>query len=527
MALRDIYARHEERRAPPAREETAMEAPPSLFAVLWRRKLTILATLLAFLVGGLAYVLVTPPRYLASTSILIDPRLGKSVGNDPLQPGYIPDTSAIDSQIKLFTSQTVLERVARMADLENVPEFNGSQRSFLQRLMHPTLGADEKVDLRALEDAITIKRPERTYVVAIEVLARNPQLSADIANDITKAYIDDQVSSRVGAAQGDASFVKDKLATLSMQIKAAEDRVEAYKVKNGIVDTAGLRSNEQQVSDLTRSLSDARAKASDAKAALAEIDSMARSGHLDAISEALRSQTIERYRQAQAETDQTVAKLAQTLGPSHPELMEARARQRELSTLIRAELKRLRLSAQQDYQVARLHERQIVAGVDGLKAQSTRMSSALPALDVLERNVKLLRASFDRFSQVNDTLSQQEGESPPGRVIAVARPPVSPARPKKTLVAVISLAGGLFFGMAAALFAESVSAPLPRPVPEPTPRDARAPAPLDARERVPRYADPETRYEREMRRAAGREPLPPEPSRPRARARRYWDDDDA
>lgn len=515
MALRDIYARYDAPRgdARLAREQAATEMPPSLLAVLWRRRLTIVATLLAFIAGGIVYIAVTPKRYLAATSMLIDPRLGKTVGSDPLQPGFTPDTSAMDSQIKLFTSQTVLERVAKMADLERVPEFNGSQRSLLQRLLQPRPTTDDKVDLQALESAITIKRPERTYVVGIEVLARSPQLAADIANDLTKAYIDDQIAARVGAAQGDASYVRDKLATLSGQIKTAEDRVEAYKVANNIVDTTGLRSNEQQVADLTRSLGDARAKASDAKAALAEIDRMAKSGHLDAISEALKSETIERYRSQQAETDQTVAKLAQTLGPEHPEMKEARARQRELTVLIRAELKRLKLSAQQAYQVARMHEQQIVAGVSELKAQSTKLSSALPQLDALERNVKLLRASFDHFSQVSDTLAQQEGESPPGRVIAVARPPVSPAQPKKKLVAAISLAGGLFFGLAAALFAESVGPPpTPRRAPEPMPR--------------PMPPERESRYEREMRYAAEREPPPAPPPRPRPRARRYWDDDD-
>lgn len=503
MALRDIYARHDEvrRRQSRSRRDTEWrsDVAPSLLEILWRRKLTVLATLLLFLAGGVLYIIVTPPQYLASTSMLIDPRLGKTVGSDPLMPGFVPDASAMDSQIKLFTSQTVLARVAEMAKLKDVPEFNGSQRSLLQRLMHPTLDLNGEVDLRALENAITIKRPERTYVVGIDVLARTPALAAEIANDITRAYIEDQVSSRVDAARGDASFVRDKLATLSTQLRDAETKVEAYKVEHNIVDTNGLRSNEQQVADLTKALGDARAKESDAKAALAEIDGMARSGHLDAISEALRSQTIERLRQSQAETDQTVAKLSMTLGPNHPELKEAKARASEIKALIRAELARLKLSAQQDYQVARQHERQIAAGVDKLKAQSADMNRAMVPLDALERDVRLLRASFDHFSKVDDSLSQQEGETPPGRVIAVARPPVSPARPKKTLVGAISLGAGLFFGLAAALFAESWGT---------TPRPARCFRAEDAREPEP-------------------DPLP-EPRRapPRARTRRYWDDDD-
>ena len=342
----------------------------------------------------------------------------------------------------------------------------------------------------ALENAITIKRPERTYVVGIDVLARSPKLAADIANDITKAYIEDQVSSRIDAARGDTTFVKDRLDTLSAQLKEAQNKVEAYKVAHNIVDAGGLRSNEQQVADLTRALGDARSKASDAKAALADIDRMARSGHLDAISNALKSQTIERLRQQQAETDQTVARLATTLGPAHPALMEAEARKHELGRLIRNELERLKLSALEDYKVAHQHEQQVASGVNALKAQSANMNRALVPLEALERNVRVLRSSFDRFAQVNDSLSQQEAESPPGRVIAVAQPPVSAARPKKTIVGIIALGAGLFFGLAAALFSEG---------------DRRPSAPTRPLDRAPTQ----------------------EPVTQRARStRRYWDDTD-
>ena len=516
MALRDIYARDDGFRRRDAQPARGADTGANLLEIVWRRKLTVLATLLIFLAGGVLYILVTPPRYLASTSMLIDPRLGKTVGADPLMPGFVPDGSAMDSQVKLFTSQTVLSRVAEMAKLKDEPEFNGSQRSLLTRLLHPSLDFDGSVDLRALEEAITIKRPERTYVVGIDVLAASPKLAAEIANDIAKAYIEDQVSSRVDSARDDSSFVKDKLETLSTQLKDAEDKAEAYKVEHNIVDTSGLRSNEQQVVDLTKALGDARAKESDAKAALAEIDSMAKGGHLDAIGEALRSQTIERLRQSQAETDQTVARLAMTLGPNHPELKEAKAKANEIKGLIRAELARLKLSAQQDYEVAHQHERQIAGGVDKLKAQSADMSRSMVPLEALERNVRLLRASFDHFSKVDDSLAQQEGETPPGRVIAVARPPVSPARPKKSLVGAISFAAGLFFGLATALFAESLG---------PAPQAGRYFA--DEREIVPTRAHPRER-ERERERDLDPEPFP-EPRRtpPRARTtRRYWDDDD-
>ena len=252
-----------------------------------------------------------------------------------------------------------------------------------------------------------------------------------------------------------------------------------------MVDTNGLRSNEQQVADLTKALGDARARLSDAKSKLDELKRMQGEGRLDASSEAVRSVTIERLRQAQAETEQNVAKLAMTLGARHPELMEARGRSAKIQALIRDELQRLALSAAADYQSARRNETQIVAEVDQLKSQSTEISRDLVPLGQLERNVTVLRASFERFAQIRDNLSQQQADSPPGRVIAVARPPVSPARPKKTLVAIIALSAGIFFGLAAALFAESTS-PAPRAIASSLVYEAPVEAPKPRRTGSPR-----------------------------------------
>lgn len=468
MTFRDLYARYDDD-APPVgvarnvrRGETQGATSSDLISILWRRKLVILAAVALCLLGGILFIVVTPPRYLASTSMLIDPRLGKTVGTDPVQPGFVVDSGAIDSQIKLFTSQTVLARVAKMADLADDPEFNGSQKSFLQQLLHPMAQLEGGVDLKVLEDAITIKRPERTYVVGLDILARNPKKAAEIANDLTQAYIEDQISARVDAAQGDTKFVRLQLGKLSAEIKDAQDKVEAFKTAKNVVDTNGLRSNEQQVTDLTKALGDARAKTSDAKARMDEIQRMQREGHLDASSEAVKSVTIERLRQAEAEASQNVAKLATTLGARHPELMEAEGRAAKVQALIHTELHRLALAAADEYQTDHQNEAQIVAEVDNLKGQSTEISRDLVPLTQLERNVTVLRASFERFAQIRDNLSQQEADSPPGRVIAIARPPVSPAQPKKTVVAIVSLSAGLFFGLAAALFAESASRP-PQP----------------------------------------------------------------
>lgn len=493
MALRDIYWRGEDDyRSRPARVRTSRPSRPAtgLLGILWHRRVLICATILGSLLLGAGYLAVTPPRYLATSMILIDPRLGKVVGSDPVQPGFVTDSAAMDSQINLFTSQTVLTRVAKMAKLADDSEFNGSDRGLLSRILHPQPFLVGSVDLKALEDAITIKRPERTYVVQVDVLARDPNKAASIANDVVQAYIDDQVSSRVGSAREDGEYVQTKLDKLSAEIRVADEKIEAYKKANKIIDANGLRSNEQQVGDLTRTLSEAQARTSDAQARLTEIDRLAASDHLDAASQALNSLTIERLRQQQGEAEESVARLETTLGSRHPELLEAKSRATKIDNLIHDELQRLRLSAQSNYDTTKKNEDQIRQRVEALKTTSTGMSEKLVPLQELERKAGLLRSSFQRFSQVSDNLAQQESDSPPGRIINVARAPVSPARPKKTLTLLISLAAGSFLGVAAALFLEGTD-------------ESRGPAPIEP------YAPPQPAHT-------------PPPRNPR----RYWDDDD-
>ena len=109
MAIHDIYSGRDEaltyRRLPPPPVASAPTHQPGLASLLWRRGLIVLASLVVCCAAGLAYIAITPSRYLATAAMLIDPRLGKSIGNDPNTPGFIADAAAMDSQIKLFTSQ--------------------------------------------------------------------------------------------------------------------------------------------------------------------------------------------------------------------------------------------------------------------------------------------------------------------------------------------------------------------------------------------------------------------------------------
>lgn len=449
--------------------------PRSYAAALWRGKFTIAGFLLGALALGVAAILLWPVRYQASASILLDPRLGKSVGADPATPGFVTDASAIDSQVKLLTSQPVLGRVAKVLRLEGDPEFMGPRWS-LARLIGPAAPEQAGVDLKTLESAITIKRPERTYLVEIQASASTADKAAAIANAVAEAYNEDQISSRVVSARNESRFVAQKREELRRRIEDAERRMEAYKTQNRIVSTDGLRSNEQQVADLTRELGAARGRLSDLKARAEQIGAVAQSGRLDAVSDALKSPTIERLRGAQADAEREVAKLSETLGARHPARQEAQAQAGRIRDLIAAETRRLRQAADTDYQVEKRSEAQLVAELDRIKKQSNDVSAKQVPLRQMEREIEALRQSDERFARIGDTLAQQEADTPPARVVASARPPVSPAWPKRTLILGVAGAAGLFFGFGAALMRDGRARRPSRPSLTEATADAPAPA---------------------------------------------------
>jgi succinoglycan biosynthesis transport protein ExoP len=519
---------------PPSRTATyADREPPSdndeiglggLVAAIWRQRVVVVACFGAAVGLGVAYLIVAPVTYEASSSILLDPRLGKTVGADPSTPGFVTDSSAIDSQVKLLTSQTVLSKVATSLHLDDDPDFSGPKFSFL-RLLGLQAPTPSGVDLKALERAITIKRPERTYLVEIQAAASTPDKAAAIANAVAEAYNDDQISARVVAARSDAKFVTQKRDQLQKQINDAEKRVEAYKAANRIVSPDGLRANEQQVADLTRELGTSRGRLSDLKARAEQIASIARSGKLAGMTDALKSTTVERLRSAQTDAERDLAKLSETLGTRHPARIEAEAQVARIHGLIDAELKRLQQGAENDYLTEKRNEAQLVAELDRIKGQATTTSQKLVPLREMEREVNALRLSDERFARVGDTLAQQEGDTPPARIIAAARPPVSPSAPKKALVLAIAGALGLFCGLAAALLREGSNLTPPRRTPTPARRN---PAPARTRNYWPDSGAPgESRGDPRAVRApqrpdAAEDEELPERKRAGARGRLVW-----
>lgn len=425
--------------------------PIEFLAGLWRRRAFPLAgALLGLMVAGL-FLLLTPYRYVAVAQLLIDPTDLRVVENAVTSPNALGDSTValVESQVRVLTSDNVLRKVVETQGLDQDPEFTGSGLGAMVGL-GPALarGDPSHVALRALEQVVSARRQERTYVVDLAVTTGNAEKSVSITNAIVNAYIEDQAAARSQAARRATSALSSRLQELKDRVREADEAVEKYKGQHDLIGASGQLVKEQQLSELNSQLILAQARTAEAKARNEQIERLQRSGaDPGAIAEAVQSPTVATLRAQYAEAVRREAELNARLGTRHPFLVDIKAQTRNLHQQISAEIARLARAARGDYDRALANQEALERSLDALKREAVAASQAFVRLRELEREAEASRAVYQAFLVRSRETSEQERLNAANvRVLSEATFPPRRSWPPR---AMFVMAAGLLFGAAA------------------------------------------------------------------------------
>ena len=435
-----------------------------IWSVLWRGKITILLSMMIAVGLAAAFVLLVPHKYTATTQILIDPMDLRGAQSD-ISP-TIPQSDAavlqIESQARVIASDNVLRRVVASEGLDHDPEF-------MRGAMAQQYGA--LAALNELQKHVQVKRSERTYVVDVSVTSEDPDKAARLANAIAQTYLTEQTEVRSNAARQISQALTGRLKELQTRVRDAEQKVEAYKASHNIVGANGELVNEQQLTSLNAQLSASRARTSEAKARLDQVESVLHSKTpIGAFPEAVQSQTISMLRSQYAEIMRRDAEQKSSLGERHPAVIEIEAQGVRLQKLIEDEVNRIAASDRAEYERAKADEDMLSRQVDGLKNTAVSTNESLVGLRELERDVQASRTVYESFLvRSRETGEQEQVDTKNIRIISKADRPIYRSSPPPSLV----------LGLAAMLlgFASGVGIVIMQGVAEDaTPRPAKTPA---------------------------------------------------
>jgi polysaccharide biosynthesis transport protein len=439
-----------------------------LWRILWRRRRLVFGTALLLGLAVLSYALLTPSLYTATAQILIDPRDRQVVSND-VNPGALaPDggIAQVESQVKVIESDAVLGRAVAQAGLETEPGFGIARPGLAGRILAAlrdmvTGPAARPADPRGraldqLRRRLAVRRADKVFVIDVIVTTPDPDLSARVVNAIAQAYLADQTEARSEAAKRAADELRGRLDALRTAVNAADQKLEDYKARNGLIASSGRLVNEQQLTDLNARLVAARARTADAQARLQGIrDARGRAVGSGAMPEAVQSAVIDRLRGQFAELAAKEADLRTNLGERHPFIAAVRTQMQDVRRLIDAELNRIAGAAETEHQRAQANERTLGTELSRLQRQSAVTAQSSVQLRELEREVEAARSVYNSFLvRAREIKEQTSIDSSNARIITAARPPQDPSWPPRLILVAAALAGGLGLGAGLALTRE-------------------------------------------------------------------------
>jgi succinoglycan biosynthesis transport protein ExoP len=472
----------------PARAASYTDAR-SFLRMLNRRKWHLAGmTALVCAVAGLFLALLTP-EYRATALVLLDTRKARVTNTPDVVGGLTLDIPAMQTEIEVLRSVSLLGRVADKLRLDQDPEYGAKPISTLGLAMREVRsiyerwigvdadkgraqhGRDLQLDARGLagfdaqaidnsrraraiellESRLRVATRGRSYVIAVSLDSAIPAKAKRIVESITDFYVVDQLQAKLEANKRATEFFNDRLAELKRKVEAAERAVATYREKSGLTIGKDWTIASQSLSELNTQLIQARAVRADRESRLIALKQAARNpATLGAVTEVMANHTISLLRAQEADVDRRVADISKTFGDSHPSVLEVRSQQRQIKATIAAEVAKIISSVNGDAEAARAKEAELQQQVSQLEQQAGGLGQEEVQLRQLQLEAQSTRAIFeDYLKRFKELREQQDIQEPDARILSPSSVSQGAVYPRYGLTMFVAIFVGLGLGVVA------------------------------------------------------------------------------
>ncbi len=422
------------------------------FLQILRLRKALIALILALVVITTMTVTAFLPRwYLATTQVRVEKpegevRLFQAQASNSYDPYFLQD------QFKIMQSEKILYPVIERLGLAGrlAPELGSTVP------LPPAITFDYLV-----RKMLRIESQRSSSLIEINVYAQDPQLGADIANEIARTYSADRVAFATSEQREGLAHLRAELEKQEQVVRSQRDAVEKLRKDLNIsgVDL-NARYSDMEIETLRQmqnTLIALRVDAIGRKTRWERFRSIAPEDRQSLVnSELIPDQNIQNLLQAYLVADQKVTQLRGRLGAAHPDLItgiESRAKIKEqLDDQLRGYESSLEIAYQEaEARVAELERQLDQAKVGQILSARERMRPFEEAAQRLEDETRLL-------TTLKLTLRQREIDfQVPKRTIEIlntAEPAKFPSRPSLVLNLTFALLFGGVFAVGVAVLLE-------------------------------------------------------------------------
>ena len=415
--------------------------------VLRQRKLLIAA--LTLLVVGTAAVVTAflPKWYLATAQVRVEKPDGE-VKLFQAQTNAYYDPYFLQDQFRIMQSPKILHPVIERLRLgERLAASVGSATPL------PT-------DLTAnylLGKMLRLESPRNSSLIEINVFAQDPQLAAEIANEISRVYSEDRIAFATSEQREGLAQLRKELELQERNVTAQRDLVE--KLRNDL-NLAGVdlnaRYSDMEIETLRQmqnSLIALRVDAIGRKTRWERLHRIPFDDRLNLVNaELIDDANIQNLLQAYLIADQNVTRLQARLGAAHPDFIGAIENRAKIREQLDGQLRGYENALEIAYKEAEARVTELERQLDAAKVE--QILSARERLRPFEEAAQKLEDETRLLTTLKLTLRQREIDfQVPKRTIELlgaAQPARRPSKPSWPLNLALATLCGLFVGVGTA-----------------------------------------------------------------------------
>lgn len=395
------------------------------FRILWVKRSLILLTTLASLLAGLLVLAIVPPRYSASSRVVLDIMKPDPVTGETVSSSYAG--AFVTTQIEIIKDYRVAGRVVDMFDWTSSPQLAAAFQNS---------GQAGTIDFRrwladTVIDGTEVKPLIGSNILEIEYTSDNPETAAKVADGLREAYLQETRDQRQQVARRNAEWFSTQTQRLRGQLAEAEKKLTAFEKANNVVITPD--GDDAESSRLAAMSSIAPAPSAPMMSAPSVPVMSPSQGQLSQLDASIQSMTA-------------------TLGPNHPKIVAMRQQRAALASTVAQELAVARAAARGPTVSSGPSAEQVFSAQQAkVLAQRGKAGEARQ----LAVDVSVLREQVAATAKRAADL-QQEAQSNEASLtfLGSATVPRSPTFPKVPLVIFGALALGLALGIGLALLVE-------------------------------------------------------------------------
>lgn len=446
--------------------------------IVWKRKWIILSATAVLLALAIFFSLASPPLFRATATLLLEePMSNRLTVQDLLSGqgvGFAESSSYRNTQLRILQSRTIAERVAKKIDLARRPELrsdkDGKQsliemiqgllrmdwlfpsRSAAARSLAAEAEASSDAALKNAKfilDGLTVRPVPDTRLVDVSFVSRFPSLAADIVNTLSSEFVYFSAESRSEATQQTSEFLNEQISRLREDLATKERELQKYSEEKKILQLNEKESNVvSKYADLQKAAMSAQIERINAESRYRELSKL----QIDAPPQVINNPAIQALNTSYLTTrSEYEEKIRTTFTPSHPDMIQLKARVDGLKGQLEEEIRNAVAAANTVYLTALDKEQRLQRELDAQRVDVSRTNSDAILSRSLDIDISNIREMLDKLvGQQNEALvsARLSGRMTSTiKVVDAALVPKKPFSPNAKRNIIVGLLLGIFLGI--------------------------------------------------------------------------------